>query len=223
MLSRTEFKGSDRGPVHVGNIWNLYLCDPFHRLWLARCLCSATSFLTLDTLFAFAFDDAPLLRSAALDAAAVLSVTLPWVQLTSLTLRGVSPRQCTPVLAQTISLIHCELWIRTPAFGAGQINDHQPIALPCLKSLVFRNPEGMPVVELVVELLVVPALRSLRVLERLLGQHPVDVLGFLISHSGCQLQEVSIPRTDRTRVPEDSYRKVFPSIPIFSWGPLVET
>ncbi|KAJ7653701.1 hypothetical protein DFH06DRAFT_1330417 [Mycena polygramma] len=104
--------------------------------------------LTLDTLFAFAFDDALLLRSAALDAAAVLSVTLPWVQLTSLKLRGVYPRQCTPVLVQTTNL---------------------PLALPRLKSLVFRNSEGMPVVELT-DLVVVPALRSLRVPERLLGQ-----------------------------------------------------
>ncbi|KAJ7161960.1 hypothetical protein C8R43DRAFT_1104947, partial [Mycena crocata] len=51
-----------------------------------------------------AFDDAPLLRSVTLEFSVVeaLLVRLPLYQLTRLTLKSVYPRECTPVLQQTV-------------------------------------------------------------------------------------------------------------------------
>jgi hypothetical protein len=63
-----------------------------------------------------------------------------------------------------------------------------------------------------------PALRCLEIPERLLGSDPIRWLTSFISKSGCKLQEMHV--TDTRFIPEDSYRKAFPSIPklsVVSW------
>ncbi|KAJ7841423.1 hypothetical protein B0H13DRAFT_116925 [Mycena leptocephala] len=59
----------------------------------------------------FAFHQVPLLRAVCLTGAAVPQFGLPWLQLTSLTLRYVSPRDCTPALQKTTNLVHCRLYL----------------------------------------------------------------------------------------------------------------
>ncbi|KAJ7849605.1 hypothetical protein B0H13DRAFT_1517062, partial [Mycena leptocephala] len=130
------------------------------------------------------FSEAPLLRAVRLTG--TLSVTLPWLQLTSITLCEVDPRQCEPILKQTSNIVHCELhfWISHPLADQPLSN----IALPCLESLVL-NRYSEPVTGYLA-FISVPSLRSLRTPERFLGSDPIGLLASFISNSGCSLQEV---------------------------------
>ncbi|KAJ7830955.1 hypothetical protein B0H13DRAFT_2679443 [Mycena leptocephala] len=166
--------------------------------------------LSLASATNFAFRDAPLLRTVVLFEADALSVTLPWVQLTSLTLHYVYPKDCARVLQQTVNLVHGELglWVNLE-------EDFQPgpdISLPRLESFVI-NPDGDTVPGFL-DALIVPALRTLHIREKFLGSSPVSFLTSFISRSGCDLQEVRI--MGRRLVHQDSYREAFPSIPTFS-------
>ncbi|KAJ7903836.1 hypothetical protein B0H13DRAFT_1621021, partial [Mycena leptocephala] len=165
--------------------------------------------LSLPTATNFAFHDAPLLRTVVLRDPYALSVTLPWVQLTSLTLHCVFPVACQRILQQTVNLVHGELhlWVNPK-------ENFQPgpdISLPRLETLVV-NPFGDTVPGFL-DAFIVSALRSLHIPERDLGLNPIDSLKSFISRSGCNLQEVRI--TGRRSEDEDSYRHAFPSIPTF--------
>jgi hypothetical protein len=61
---------------------------------------------------------------------------------------------------------------------------------------------------------IVPALRRLKIPEDFID--PIESLTEFISKSGCKLEEVHI--TGRRSLPQDSYRKAFPSIPKFSFS-----
>ncbi|KAJ7780478.1 hypothetical protein B0H14DRAFT_2960886, partial [Mycena olivaceomarginata] len=80
----------------------------------------------------------PSLLQFVLDGVAASNVTLPWVQLTSLTLRMAKPSLCFPILQKTAKLVNCilHLWLQD------EVVDHLPahnIALPCLESLILSN------------------------------------------------------------------------------------
>ncbi|KAJ7653664.1 hypothetical protein DFH06DRAFT_1093220 [Mycena polygramma] len=154
--------------------------------------------------------EVPRLRSVILSGAAALAVRLPWAQLTSLTLRpgDVSPEFCVLILRQTLNLLHCELR------GVSFIHAVQPhITLPYLESLV-SNYETDPsvLVPLIshLHILIAPALRHLRIAEKVAGTNPIVSLRAFVSNSGCKLQNVHI--TGPRRVSEESYRAAFPSI-----------
>ncbi|KAJ7805966.1 hypothetical protein B0H13DRAFT_2487110 [Mycena leptocephala] len=168
-------------------------------------------FLAAPTVFAF--PDAPLLRQVILDDSAARSVTLPWVQLTSLTLHYAYEKDSMRILQQTVNLVHCELYLR---------DDDQPqtdsdITLPRLESLildlVFINYISTATGFL--DALIVPALRTLRIREEFLGSSPISSLTSFISRSACNLQEVCI--VNRHLVRPGLYREAFPSIPTFSF------
>jgi hypothetical protein len=55
------------------------------------------------------FLELPLLCTAILNDNAASLVVLPWVQLTSLTLKRVLPQEFIPILQQTSNLVHCNL------------------------------------------------------------------------------------------------------------------
>jgi hypothetical protein len=60
------------------------------------------------------------------------------------------------------------------------------------------------------ETLIVPALRSLEILEQLLDADPIELLTVFISKSSCKLEELLITGTGS--VPLSSYCNAFPSI-----------
>ncbi|KAJ7653681.1 hypothetical protein DFH06DRAFT_1204464 [Mycena polygramma] len=171
----------------------------------------------LDTRKAFTLPLAPRLRTVTLNATAASSLTLPWVQLTSVTLRGIHPTDCTPILQQTLNVVHCELRL-IQGFGGG--SDHPDLVLPSLKSLaLFKESYHLPKSAVgYLNSFIVPALLSLRIPERFLrttSSGPVDSLASFISKSGCSLQQVHI--TGSKNVSEKSYLEAFPSIPQFSF------
>ncbi|KAJ6554281.1 hypothetical protein B0H19DRAFT_144317 [Mycena capillaripes] len=171
--------------------------------------------LSGDDYTTFAFHDVPLLCTAVLNNFAMEVITLPWAQLTSLTLRDVYPFECLPILKQTSNLVHCELCLWIDELSPTDINAPD-IMLPCLESLTFRNPDGRRLSDFLA-IIVVPALLSLRVPERLLGSDPIGLLMSLISKSGCKLQEMAIHPDGTLTVTEDSYRSAFLSIPQLSF------
>ncbi|KAJ7019302.1 hypothetical protein C8F04DRAFT_337824 [Mycena alexandri] len=148
----------------------------------------------------------PLLRSVVMNDGAANSVTLPWVQLTSLELHNVYPSECTPILQQTLNLIHCRLLIFEGDDDDSTLDD---TTLPHLESLVLADFGGGGAVKGYAETFIVPALRELDILERFLTD-PVNSLKSFMSKSGCHLQKVTIdgPRY----VSNDVYRTAFPSI-----------
>ncbi|KAJ7866328.1 hypothetical protein B0H13DRAFT_1898144 [Mycena leptocephala] len=86
--------------------------------------------------------------------------------------------------------------------------------LTSLKTLALNGPG-----RLVTDLLgtfIVPALRSLKTREEILGASPIELLTGFISKSGCKLDKVHI--AGARLLPPDSYRQAFPSIRKFSFS-----
>ncbi|KAJ7629634.1 hypothetical protein DFH06DRAFT_1338054 [Mycena polygramma] len=157
--------------------------------------------------YIIAFHEAPLLSTVALNDSATLRILLPWAQLRSLTLLGVLPSHCFPILVQTPSLLHCELRVCFEASGDPEIGTD--ITLARLKSLVLADLGAKPLTDLLATL-IVPALRSLRIPQHLLAPNPIDSLTAFISKSRCTPEELDL--TGRTLMPRKSYRQAFPSL-----------
>ncbi|KAF8178183.1 hypothetical protein K438DRAFT_1844704 [Mycena galopus ATCC 62051] len=156
--------------------------------------------------YPFEFRDLPQLRSVEVVGNSASTLTLPWAQLTSLTLRRVE--------LGTERLVHCVL--HAEDFRYTGID----IALPCLKSLDLRShsyddkgTRGF------LATLVVPALHRLEVRAGILGRNPIDSLASFITTSGCKLlQEIRITWSPKRRTAvEDHFRAAFPSIPTISF------
>ncbi|KAF8217845.1 hypothetical protein K438DRAFT_1795743 [Mycena galopus ATCC 62051] len=152
---------------------------------------------------------APLLRSITLSALIPLEVTLPWAQLTALTLNFVHRREYVAILRQTTSLVHCELGI--VLHGDDDPAPKHGIDLPCLESLaLFMHTSNPPAEQPPLDDFITPALRSLRFVESCIGPQPIDRLSAFISRSDCKLDEVGV--IVRRLASEDSYSAAFPSI-----------
>ncbi|KAJ7186636.1 hypothetical protein C8R46DRAFT_1273375 [Mycena filopes] len=154
--------------------------------------------------------DVPLLRSVTLDDDATRHITLPWAQLTSLTLNYVYPEECSPLLAQTCNLVHCRLSLRKSPRSI--ILPH--VSLPRLEILTIIAGGTPPVVGYL-DKFIAPALLTLQIPESFLGLDPIEYLRAFISTSGCKLREVVITGDKMKFI--DSYRGAFPSIPRFSF------
>ncbi|KAF8178175.1 hypothetical protein K438DRAFT_1844702 [Mycena galopus ATCC 62051] len=164
----------------------------------------------------FEMRDVPQLRSVVLEN--TIDLTLPWTQLTSLTLRWVGSTVCIPILQQTTRLVHCvlELFRIYPLQSTG-IN----ITLPCLKSLtLISHFDDEEATTEFLATLIVPVLHRLEVHGRILGRNRIHSLASFIATSGCKvLQEIHITgRWNRqSTVSDDDYRAAFPSIPTISF------
>ncbi|KAJ6481886.1 hypothetical protein C8R45DRAFT_905325 [Mycena sanguinolenta] len=150
--------------------------------------------LRLDFPVPMEWRDLPQLRSVVLDNFAA-KMTLPWAQLTSLTLvDGVELPLCVAILHQAKQLVRCTLNL-SPYH---EIMDPDiSVALPRLRSLVLTTKKARYVPPLTdfFAALSVPALIELHVQERILGweySDPIISLASFISKSGCKLQELRI-------------------------------
>ncbi|KAJ7859481.1 hypothetical protein B0H14DRAFT_628418 [Mycena olivaceomarginata] len=146
--------------------------------------------------------DAPLLRTVVLNDNAAGHLTLPWAQLTALTLPGFFPRECVAILQHASNLVHCELKL----FDDGV--DVPDISLPSLQSLTVTGDAGPGFLET----LIAPTLRDLRVSESLLEPECIETLAAFISKSCCQLQKLCVE--DVAIESMDSYRDAFPLITV---------
>ncbi|KAJ7653672.1 hypothetical protein DFH06DRAFT_1204431 [Mycena polygramma] len=177
----------------------------------------------INTITPFSFLDAPLLRSVILNHIAVPRISLPWAQLTSLTLYDMFPRECMSLLRQTPNLIHFKvhLWEE----GSSVNRDHlgPAITLSHLESLALHPTED--IVAGFLHALIVPALRRLHIPESFFGSEPLNSLTTFVSTSHCHLEEVRILRERtgpsgtlyRRKVSDDSFRAAFPSIGKFTF------
>ncbi|KAJ6481884.1 hypothetical protein C8R45DRAFT_871897 [Mycena sanguinolenta] len=160
--------------------------------------------------------DLPQLRSTVLDRIAAMSVTLPWAQLTSLTLGdGIERGACLAILKQAKMLVHCTLNLSA---YRGSIDPAMNVSLPCLKRLVFVSygAYSQSLADFLATL-IVPALIELSIPHRFLGPNPIESMTSLMSNSGCRLQELHIWTEDNLnslsfRSLPDIYREAFPSI-----------
>ncbi|KAJ7148438.1 hypothetical protein C8R43DRAFT_925691 [Mycena crocata] len=156
----------------------------------------------------FRFDEAPLLCAAVLGNNVATGFSLPWQQLTSLTMLLVHPHECTAILQQTVNLVRCEISLFPGT------SEEPGVFLPHLESLVVYtvnvDNNEQPASQYLAAF-IVPVLRRLDVEEAYLGSNPIRPLNAFISASGCQLQELQI--IGRRISPEYSYRRAFPSIP----------
>ncbi|KAJ7661929.1 hypothetical protein DFH06DRAFT_1471587 [Mycena polygramma] len=167
--------------------------------------------LRLETIPAFRLHDAPLLRDVTLNFLAVRDITLPWAQLTSLTLHDVNPDESAQLLQQTTNLVHCELFIWFHG-------DWHAVTLPSLQSLVLHDAEGPCRDSGFFESFTVPALRRLHVPELALGRNPIDRLSSFMRQSGCELHELTVYCfPERGGIDQPSFREAFASIPNFTF------
>ncbi|KAJ6512588.1 hypothetical protein C8R45DRAFT_1152325 [Mycena sanguinolenta] len=150
----------------------------------------------------FELRDAPQLRSVVFRNFS--AVTLPWQQLTHLTI-DTTVANFLPILQQTTNLVHFKvtLWYPVPNEPGSDIT------LACLESLVVYVEQGPGTRFLT--LLTVPALRSLAIQERCIRPDPVAYLTSFIAKSHCRLRILNI--TGIKRLIRSTYRTAFPSIP----------
>jgi hypothetical protein len=151
----------------------------------------------------------PLLRTAILNDVATSWVVLPWAQLTSLTLKRVLPREFIPILRQTSNLVHCNLGLY-PVYGPS--HEIPDIMLPHLESLTLKDTDPDTGIRLSRYCtFIVPALRSLQILEEFLGESPIDELALFMSKSGCRLEKLCITG-ETISITKGSYLQAFPTI-----------
>ncbi|KAJ7159309.1 hypothetical protein C8R43DRAFT_948240 [Mycena crocata] len=169
------------------------------------------SFEQMETLSPASLTAVPLLHSALLQLLAVDTVTLPWAQLTSLSLVWVRRSRYAPVLQQTPNLVHCVLVVEH-SHNDDMLVD---VLLPQLESLVLITDNCLADADYL-DTLITPALREIHVADQCLGLNPLDSLATFISKSGCKLQSVRI--TGNRSVSKTSYLGAFPAIPNFSFS-----
>ncbi|KAJ7669395.1 hypothetical protein DFH06DRAFT_182863 [Mycena polygramma] len=152
------------------------------------------------------FDDMPRLRTVIFSH---FDHPLPWSQLTSLTLIGKQPQECTPVLSHASSLRYCELVMYELL---GELSVKSDITLPCLESLVLEPwSKHLRFPTQYILSFIVPSLRKLQ------GPGPALMhIPELVSRSGCTLQEVWI--TGETDAVSEQFRAAFPFIPKLSFN-----
>ncbi|KAJ6456460.1 hypothetical protein C8R45DRAFT_578773 [Mycena sanguinolenta] len=166
--------------------------------------------------------DAPQLRTVVL-CGVIQNITLPWAQLTSLTLNYVRIDECASILRQTKSLVRCHL-LSDYSRPDELLLSGADLTLPCLELLTLETP--LRHVGSFLSALIVPALHMLDLQEAFLGAEPIEALKMFIAESGCRLQKVCI--IGNTKTPIERYQLAFPFIsvsyrptPARAWSPEV--
>ncbi|KAK7059801.1 F-box domain-containing protein [Favolaschia claudopus] len=148
--------------------------------------------------------DLPLLSTVVLDDFGIPHISLPWSQLTSITLMWIYSEDCMSILRQTTHLVRCtlHLWIQH-----GPENNVVDLVLPHLETLDVEADDTLHANFF--QCLVAPALHHLRLPEHLLQPNIIESLNSFISRSGCHLDELKITTGSVSR---NAYRNAFPAI-----------
>ncbi|KAJ7655823.1 hypothetical protein DFH06DRAFT_483982 [Mycena polygramma] len=150
----------------------------------------------------------PKLRSVVLTKYGTPNITLPWAQLTVLTLDTLYRDEYIPILRQTPNLRQCTLVVLLESEDPS--SQRQELTLPYLESLTIDTAAHSDAASRIPDIFIVPALGSLNISESLLGCKPVDTLRAFISTAGCILEKVHI--TARRTIDMDSLCKVFGTV-----------
>ncbi|KAJ7734794.1 hypothetical protein DFH07DRAFT_844665 [Mycena maculata] len=133
------------------------------------------------------------------------AATLPWSQLTAITVNRILLHSCLDMLNATGNLVYCRVGIHfNPSDGL--LSSMGDITLPYLESLIL-DLIGLPRTGFL-DILTLPALRRFWVAESFLGTNPTLTLISFTSKSGCALKELGIIGS---RIPRHVYRSGFPS------------
>ncbi|KAJ7073861.1 hypothetical protein C8F01DRAFT_1098564 [Mycena amicta] len=135
--------------------------------------------------------DVPRLRSVCLWDVRYSVDSLPWAQLTCLSLLDAHFAMCAPVLKHAANLLQCKLVLRT--FDAEPVN----ILLPRLDILVLQLQADDEELELsaigdCLSRFIPPSLRRLELDHALLGAEPVPRIRSFMTESKCHLQRLRI-------------------------------
>ncbi|KAJ7191553.1 hypothetical protein GGX14DRAFT_600302 [Mycena pura] len=163
------------------------------------------------------FQDVPLLRSLTLSQQLQPSfLPLPFSQLTTLVMTSAYEPVLLDILSQTVNLIHFRARLFRHPFRAEM---YKKVKLEFLQSLCLLDGHRFAPshsVFMIIHALTVPALRTMRIHQKLLGSAPLDTLNSLVARSGCRLQTLCL-RGDGSRdhfPPDDLLRAAFPTIQI---------
>lgn len=111
-------------------------------------------------------------------------ISLPWAQLTHLTINFMSAPIFSAILSHFTQLTHCQIGLQ----GALQRNTGNLIYLKNLRSICFNDDSHYSAIERLLELLVVPMLESLTFGDNDWDKWLQVALLHLIDHSGCSIE-----------------------------------
>ncbi|KAJ6456457.1 hypothetical protein C8R45DRAFT_578737 [Mycena sanguinolenta] len=164
--------------------------------------------------------DVPQLRTVVLHGPVILlgpvipKVTLPWAQVTRLTLKYAGVEHCIRILRQAPNLIECILVLHDTLPYVHLPSKVGTLVLPFLEVLGLSSLWDTAVGFL--HAFIVPSLKRLELEENCLGPEPLLALEAFIAKSGCSLQEVEF--LGETEIQSNCYRRAFPFIPIFCFA-----
>ncbi|KAF7343323.1 F-box domain-containing protein [Mycena venus] len=145
-----------------------------------------------------AFLHAHLLRKVIISAFhAFCHPILPWAQLTSLVVYGITPDE-----------FHLVANFRSFLVTSNNLIGGQKV-LPCLETLILVSGIRFAEMRAAIDAFTLPALRSLRVTEWLLRPDAIAAIVSLVSRSGCSLQELVIYGS---QLPNNLYHNALPSV-----------
>ncbi|KAK7014409.1 F-box domain-containing protein [Favolaschia claudopus] len=162
-------------------------------------------------------EDVPLLRTVTLNHLAGPRISLPWSQLTTLTLRHIHPENCMLILRQASHLVHCTLLLWEHGIPWEEQRDiaiGTDVTVPRLETLCLTAQIDSSLSAELFCSLVTPALVRLQIAEDFLrasGLNVIQTLEAFMSRSGCQLREMEVTSAS---IPMKAYRDAFPAISI---------
>ncbi|KAJ7073905.1 hypothetical protein C8F01DRAFT_1098657 [Mycena amicta] len=142
--------------------------------------------------------------------------SLPWGQLTSLTLLAVHMDHCAPILSAATGLLRCKLILHSV------IADRHDIRLPQLEILLLDTEGTTDIHEDCLIHFTLPSLRKLEITEHFFGQDAVDQLRSLVTRSQCPLERLRVTSTSDSLLPPlavSACRAVFSDIAIDAHKP----
>ncbi|KAJ7353205.1 hypothetical protein DFH08DRAFT_774177 [Mycena albidolilacea] len=136
----------------------------------------------------------------------------PWSQLTAITVEWIRLDGYSYLINQLVNVVYCNLGL----CATDQLS-LQDVTLSHLETFILRIFLGnhLPPGSGIMATLTLPALRRLQITETLLAgeDDPVNSIASLVTRSGCNLRELSIPDASTAH---ERYRDTFPSTSITS-------